>query len=148
MKINRHEDKQAKILMRYFLYLLLNFLLIFPYFISYANTYPIRLGDTRIFVIRQFVGKGKTLVHLHENEATALEAAVFYLNCRGGTLITLKHSGERNVVFYLKRRRYEFDPNRIFTDRGIKKSLKKFGSYSIAAHQEVQKLREKIIRLL
>ena len=62
--------------------------------------------------------------------------------------MTLVHSGERNVVFYLHQKRYEFDPNRIFTDVGIKKTLIEFGNYSPQAHTEVKKLTNKIKQLL
>jgi hypothetical protein len=46
------------------------------------------------------------------------------------------------------KKRYEFDPNRIFTDKGIKKTLTQFGSYSPQAHKEVSKLAHKIKQLL
>ncbi|MBA2651466.1 MAG: protein tyrosine phosphatase [Tatlockia sp.] len=93
-------------------------------------------------------GKGKTFVHLHENEVTALRAARIYVIKKGGTLITLKHSGKRNVTFYLNGVRYEFDPNRIFSDKGIRKTLKRHGHYSQSAHAEVKKLAKEILYLL
>ncbi|MCC5015629.1 MULTISPECIES: protein tyrosine phosphatase [unclassified Legionella] len=113
----------------------------------YAATYPVMLGNTKVEIIKQY-GKGKTFVHLHENEKTALAAAKTFIKAKGGSLITLRHSGTRNIVFHLRRVRYEFDPNRIFTDRGIKKTLKQYGSYSPAAHTEVSKFADKIKRLL
>ncbi|KTD20421.1 protein-tyrosine phosphatase [Legionella lansingensis] len=113
----------------------------------HAETYTAKLGDTNVKIIRQ-MGKGKTFVHLHENEHTAFQAAKMYIAREGGSLIALKHSGNRNIVFHLHKQRYEFDPNRIFTDTGIKKTLKKFGSYSPEAHQEVKKFANKIISLL
>ncbi|WP_332248015.1 hypothetical protein [Legionella tunisiensis] len=87
---------------------------------AYAAIYPVTLGNTKVKIIKQN-GSGKTFIHLHENEKTALEAAKTFIKKKGGTLITLRHSGTRNIVFHLRRVRYEFDPNRIFTDRGIKK---------------------------
>ncbi|MDI9819727.1 MULTISPECIES: protein tyrosine phosphatase [unclassified Legionella] len=113
----------------------------------YAENYPVKLGTTQVIILKQ-AGRGKTFIHLHQNETTALQAAKTYINREGGTLITLKHTGERNIVFYLKHVRYEFDPNRIFTDVGIKKTLSQFGPYSAAAHRETKKLANKIISLL
>jgi hypothetical protein len=113
----------------------------------YGQTYTVTLGNTKVKIIKQ-AGFGKTIVHLHENERTALRAAKMYLARNGGTIITLKHSGKRNIVFYLRKVRYEFDPNRIFTDVGIKKTLKQFGSYSLKAHKEVKKLAKRIIKVI
>ena len=67
---------------------------------------------------------------------------------KGGSLITLRHTGGRNISFHLHGKRYEFDPNRIFTDQGIKNTLTQFGPYSREAHQVVKRLANKIISLL
>lgn len=115
--------------------------------LAYSKTYTVKLGNTKVAIIKQ-VGRGKTFVHVHENEVTALKAAKLYIAKHGGTLITLKHSGERNIVFHLRGKRYEFDPNRIFTNRGIRRTLRHFGSYSLPAHREVKKLATKIKTLL
>ncbi len=128
--------------MKYFLYL---FLVISS--MVHAKIYPVKLGETKVEIIKR-KGLGKTFIHLHENEFTALAAAKCFIEREGGTLIHLKHSGARNVVFYLKGIRYEFDPNRIFTDAGIRKTLKRHGHYSVAAHREVRKLAHNIIRLI
>ncbi len=114
----------------------------------YATNYPVALGNTTVVIQRHQHGRGKVFVHLHQNEITALRAARAVIRSQGGSLLTLVHSGERNIVFSLHHKRYEFDPNRIFTDRGIKKTLLQFGHYSPAAHKEVKKLAHKIILLL
>jgi hypothetical protein len=44
--------------------------------------------------------------------------------------------------------RYTFDPNRIFTDVGLEKSLRRYGRYSTVAHRTVAQLRDCIIGLL
>ncbi|PWY54852.1 protein tyrosine phosphatase [Legionella qingyii] len=105
------------------------------------------VGDEKV-EIKHIVGRGKTFVHLHHNEQTALKAAQAVIQKDGGGLIALVHSGGRNIVFHLNNQRYEFDPNRIFTDNGIKKTLLQFGQYNPQAHQEVNKLANKIKQLL
>lgn len=115
---------------------------------AYAYNYPVKLGNSIIVVQRHLHGKGKAFIHLHQNETTALKAAKMVIQADGGSLLTLVHSGERNIVFHLSQRRYEFDPNRIFTDNGIKKTLTQFGNYSPEAHEEVRKLAHKIKKLL
>lgn len=113
----------------------------------HTEVHTVKVGDTPVQIIRQ-AGEGKTFIHLHENEATALHAAKFYVDKKGGTLITLKHSGNRNIVFHLNKVKYQFDPNRIFTDRGIKKTLQQFGRYSTAAHRQVKYFAEEIKHLI
>ena len=106
-------------------------------------THKVMVGDEPV-LIKHTKGHGKTIIHVHNNEQTALKAAKIVVRKEGGTLITLVHSGGRNIVFHLKGTRYEFDPNRIYTDEGIKKTLAQFSYYSPEAHGEVKKLATKI----
>lgn len=112
-----------------------------------AINHLVMVGDERV-VIQQQPGKGKAFVHVHHNEQTALKAAKAVLRREGGSLLTLIHSGGRNIVFHLEKKRYEFDPNRMYTDRGIKKTLMQFGEYTPEAHKEVKKLADKMKQLL
>ncbi|MFO8548598.1 protein tyrosine phosphatase [Legionella pneumophila serogroup 1] len=114
---------------------------------SCAVNHRVMVGDEPV-IIQQTKGQGKTFVHVHHNEQTALKAAKAVIRKEGGSLITLIHSGGRNIVFHLHNQRYEFDPNRIFTDKGIKKTLTQYNYYTPEAHQEVKKLADKIKALL
>ena len=113
-----------------------------------ASQTAIQLGDTTVTIQRLQNGKGKNFVHVHANETTALQSAKAVVRAQGGSLLTLKHRGTRNIVFNLDNKRYEFDPNRMFTDTGIKKTLQEFGNYSPLAHKEVKKLANALIELL
>lgn len=113
-----------------------------------ASNYPVKVGDETVIIQHHQNGNGKAFVHLHQNETTALQAAKTVIKAEGGSLLTLVHSGGRNIVFHLDKKRYEFDPNRIFTDQGIQKTLVEFGDYSPKAHAEVKKLAHKIKVLL
>lgn len=110
----------------------------------FGSHYPVTLGDTCVIIELEKRGPGKAFVHLHQDEVTALKAAQMVIHSQGGTLLTLIHTGKRNIVFHLNQQRYEFDPNRIFTDAGIQKTLRQFGPYSIAAHHTVKRLAEAI----
>lgn len=114
----------------------------------HATTVPVKLGSTTVLIQRQQYGKGKSFVHLHQNERTALKAAKKVVKSQGGSVLTLVHKGGRNIIFRLNRQRYEFDPNRIFTDTGIKKTLTQHGAYSKRAHAEVKYLALRIKKLL
>lgn len=107
---------------------------------SEAQPCHVILGDTKVIIQQYYYGQGKAFVHLHQNETTALQAAKVVIQAEGGSILTLVHAGGRNVVFHLNRVRYEFDPNRIFTEVGIRKTLRQFGPYSLAAHREVRRL--------
>ncbi|WP_196398934.1 SAM-dependent methyltransferase [Legionella saoudiensis] len=128
--------------MRYFLLVSL----FFSQF-TYAMNHIVMVGDEKV-EIKHTVGRGKTFIHVHHNEQTALKAAEAVVKKEGGSLITLVHSGGRNIVFNLHNKRYEFDPNRIFTDNGIRKTLTTLSQYSPEAHREVKKLANKIKQLL
>ena len=88
-----------------------------------ATRHALRVGDTRVIIEKTQHGVGKNFIHVHQNETTALRAAKAVVAQEGGSVMTLVHSGGRNIVFHLDKKRYEFDPNRIYTDEGIKKHL-------------------------
>lgn len=110
--------------------------------------YMIAVGDTHVIIQQQKNGRGKTFVHLHQNEKTALKAARTVALADGGSVITLIHSGGRTIAFNLDNERYEFDPNRIFTEAGIKKTLADYSHYDRRAAIEVKKLADNIKALL
>ena len=114
----------------------------------YAASFPVQLGDETVLIQETKQGAGKTFIHLHQNERTALKAALTVVHAQGGSVLTLTHHGARNIVFHLDKVRYEFDPNRIFSELGIKKTLTQFGSYSPHAHARVRQLANKIKALL
>lgn len=129
---------------------MLRFLVIFLMFLLSAcsTRSVVTLGDTRVIIETTKHGIGKTFVHVHQNETTALQAAKHVVQTDGGSVMTLIHPGQRNIVFHLNHQRYEFDPNRIFTDAGIKKTLSTFGPYSLPAHLQVKALANKLISML
>lgn len=113
-----------------------------------ATRHVVQVGDTRVIIEKTEHGVGKNFVHVHHNETTALRAAKTVVAQEGGSVMTLVHSGGRNIVFHLNKKRYEFDPNRIYTDVGIRKTLTQFGAYSRRAHAQVKSLADNIKALL
>ena len=121
---------------------------LFSFGSAHAETFPVKLGDTTVVIEQIKHGSGKAFIHVHQTETTALEAARLLVNEEGGSVLTLHHPGARNIVFHLNHVRYEFDPNRMFTDVGIQKTLQQFGPYSAEAHQAVQALASRVTQLL
>lgn len=109
--------------------------------------HKVMVGDETVDV-QYKAGKDKTFIHLHQIETTALTAAKIVARQQGASLIFLSHSGGRNIVFHLGEQRYEFDPNRMFTDLGIKKTLSHLSHYTPQAHKEVSKLANTLKQVL
>jgi len=115
---------------------------------SKASTTEVILGDTTVGIEQMANGKGKAFVHVHQNETTALKAAKAVVRQHGGSVLTLHHPGGRNIDFHLHGVKYAFDPNRMFTDEGIEKTLKTQGAYSKEAHQAVKRLAKTVLAYL
>ena len=117
-------------------------------------TSTVMLGDTPIQLLRQLglpssdAGSGLRLINLHENEATSVQAASAALAARSGELIALHGQGRRLVRFYIGWRPHAFDPNRIFTDAGLDRTLSRHGSSTPAARAAVRGLRDAVLGLL
>lgn len=92
------------------------------------------LGDKKITVkIIRFGTNARTvLINLHHNENTSLEAARKVLGKKGGVLINIENDNERFIDFPQNGRVFRFDPNRIFTDAGIKQDLEMQNDHSTA----------------
>jgi hypothetical protein len=87
-------------------------------------------------------------INLHDDEITSVDAAKRVLEEHGGLLIEVENKAQRNIRFKLDRYFYKVDPNRIFSPEGIKKSLEQLGRTSGKAVDEVEKLGQRIIRLI
>ncbi len=81
---------------------------------------------------------GYTFCVLHENEETASDCVQQFLREIGGTVWEVKADKHRNVTFKLKKKKYSFDPNRIYTPTGVYNTLHDFSrSYSDEAFSQV-----------
>ena len=115
---------------------------------------PIRLGASDV-CLRVRVGpvssagrSGLRYLNLHENEQTSVEAARALLRHQPGTLIELLAGGGRLVTFRAGWRPFAFDPNRIFSDAGLRATLRQHGSDTPLARAAVQGLRDAVLALL
>lgn len=114
--------------------ILLSFLVLCSSFSSCDETddvFTYKLGDSNI-QLERFSYKGASalsIVHLHDNEATAKLAAQETLQAFGGTLLTLNNKRNRLVKFNYAGQNFLFDPNRMFTQTGRKASLTKLSRY-------------------
>jgi len=106
-----------------------------------------RIGDTSVRVLVTQRGPAMpTMINVHDDENTSVRAGRQVLRDTGGRLIELSHSGQRLVTFELYGLVYRFDPNRIFSDVGIRETLTRRGAYSGAGHRAVAAFAGKLLR--
>ena len=108
-----------------------------------------KIGNTDVYIKTfQYGGKSDIVfIGLHDNESTGLDITKSILEERGGLLIKIENSYNRNINFILDRRSFTFDPNRMFSKTGIRQSLKSFGRSSDKAISEVDKFAKHILQL-
>lgn len=105
-----------------------------------------KLGHTIIHAkVFQHGKPSPTMINVHDDENTSVLAGKIVVNESGGRIIELAHSGRRLVEFALDGQTYCFDPNRIFSDEGIRATLARRSSYSEAAHRVVKDLSARFI---
>jgi hypothetical protein len=102
-------------------------------------TVPLKLGDDSInAIVHQKALAGLTMLNVHDDEDTAVEAGLTNVRQHGGRVIEFVHTGERLIVFNVGGAKYTFDPNRIFSDAGIKATLEKHSTWTPAAHAAIK----------
>ena len=111
--------------------------------VSTSETFSI--GD-RLVGLSIYKRKGNiTLINVHDNENTSVQAAKLVIDSLGGTLMQLRHTGERNIQFKHEGRAYQFDTNSIFTDKGAQETIRNLGTYSDAAFQLVRRFANALV---
>jgi hypothetical protein len=92
--------------------------------------------------------KDLVMINLHDNEITSVTAAKELLEAHGGLLIKIENNNKRNIRVRLANHNYQFDPNRIFSREGIRRSLVKQSRISNAAINEIEKFAARILQLI
>jgi hypothetical protein len=97
-----------------------------------------RIGETPVETVR-YRAEGCDLLffNMHEDERTSVEAGLRTIRRRGGQVLMLRHSGERLIRFTLDEDNFAFDPNRIFTERGVAETLARHSSAAEGARRAV-----------
>lgn len=85
-------------------------------------------GDTEVGVtVHEWDGvqRGRvpSFLNLHDDEDTSVEAALDVIRERGGRLVELVHTGDRNLSFEVGGEAFVADPNRMFTASGRTRTL-------------------------
>jgi hypothetical protein len=119
-------------------------------YVAKVKTIYCKLGNSIIRLKTFQYGSAKDLVmiNLHDDEMTSVIVAKKFLQANGGLLIKIENTNQRNINFWLADRSYTFDPNRMFSRRGISKSLEESGNVSDIAINEVEKFCKRILKLI
>lgn len=99
------------------------------------RTFSYNLGNRTIALKRTAYGHNKNIImiNLHSDETTGIEAAVSVLERTGGTLLSIQNNYQRYITFSQRGKTYKFDPNRIFTKKGIRATLQEQNKHSTNA---------------
>ena len=95
-----------------------------------------------------FSAGGPVFLNLHENEQTSVGPVRNVLRANPGRLVCMRSRGRRNVVFWQRLIPHVFDPNRIFTDAGLRETLSDYSSLTASALAALQLLRGEVLTLL
>ena len=110
----------------------------------------IPLGEGTVTVRVRLDGQQPGLLHalnLHDDESTSVEAAAEVIARRGGRVVEVVHSGDRNVTFRVGGRSYEADPNRMFTEAGRARTLGALSSHDPAAEAALEAFADSVLAL-
>ncbi len=106
----------------------------------------LNVGSTPVDVVAHETDTpGLTYVNVHNDERTAVEAGLVVIGRHGGRVFELQHGGVRNITFSIDGTTYVFDPNRMFTEAGVRKTLSDLGRFSEAALQSVCAFAEEVL---
>ena len=140
------ENKSSQVRVKLPLFLLLALLASSGCATRNAARTSFKIGDMSVRV--EVFQRGKpspVMINVHDDENTSVLAGKVIVKESGGRLIELVHSGKRFVEFKLDGQMYRFDPNRIFSDEGIRATLSRRSVYSEAAHRVVKDFAMKFI---
>ncbi len=87
-------------------------------------------------------------VHLHANELTAADVAQQVATKEGIPLLRIVNGEERLVSFRHNNQVLRFDPNRIFSDSGIQKTIKLLNKESDDAFAAIKGFRDTLLTLI
>lgn len=110
----------------------------------------INLGDSTVKINRHYkaIESDILFINVHEDEQTSIEAVHIIAENTDLNFVYLEHTGSRRINFNHKKRVYSVDPNRIYTIKGRKATLKDGGDYSWRAGRMTRRLAKSILSLI
>ena len=120
-------------------------------YIPQEKTILYKIGDRTlpIKIIQYGEVNDIVCINLHDNEGTSVQAATSVLETKGGTLIKIENKNQRVIRFRLKGVFYSFDPNRMFSRKGIEQTLRENNrKINVDAVDEIEKFAQRLLQLI
>lgn len=110
----------------------------------------LHIGDTKFKLILQYglVDDDVLFINVHEDELTSIETVEEYAKERAVHFLRISHQNTRRLKFNVKNKEFSVDPNRIYTRRGRRKTLKDGGRFSLKAAAKVKFFAAQILEYL
>jgi hypothetical protein len=104
------------------------------------------LGDLDINLINyKYSDQNIHFLAIHDDEDTGVKAAFRYINENGGAILDCQYGGTRNFKFTYEDEVYQTDPNSIYTKKGLKAGLEKYGIWDDNVIAELEKAGKTIL---
>lgn len=105
----------------------------------------VHVGSAKVQLVSVGTGRSPSYFHPHESEHSSAVVTRALVHEKGGTLLEIHCEGTRRIAFSLDGKKYDFDPNRMFTDAGLEKTL---ATHNQEAIEAVKNLRQVILKKL
>lgn len=89
------------------------------------ETTHLNIGDSTIIINHQYIEKDSAVIYLniHEDEQTSIEAIRKFNKTKAVNFTFIQQNKTRRINFNIKQKNYSFDPNRIYTRKGRRKTI-------------------------
>ena len=110
----------------------------------------LKIGDTPFKIIQQYgaVDDKVLFLNVHEDEITSIDATEMFAQEHSVHFVRIAHEKTRRLNFKIKNKSYSVDPNRIYTAKGRRKTLKDGESFSWAASRQVKTFANEFLKYL
>jgi len=114
------------------------------------ETTNLNIGDSTITIKHQYIEKDSSVLFLniHEDEQTSIDAIQEFNKTKSVNFSFLEHNKTRRVTFNIKKKNYSFDPNRIFTRKGIRKTIEPRHFFISRSKAKVKFIAKHIVSLI
>lgn len=110
----------------------------------------INIGDSTLQILQEYGNTEDSIlfINVHEDEVTSIETVYEYSTTNPVHFVRLKHKETRRVEFTIRNKAFSVDPNRIYTKKGRRKTLRDGGKFTFKAAKEVRYFAEEILTYL
>lgn len=110
----------------------------------------INIGDSTIQILQEYgeVDDKILFINVHEDEQTSIDAVYQFAITNPLHFVRLKHNETRRIDFSLRGHNYSVDPNRIYTRKGRRKTLKDGGKFSLKAAKSIRLFADTLLNYL